>query len=125
MNLEISSFRNKILKENEINQKNFSEILIFFKSILSSYENMKLNQDFSERPLEILENCTELTSNGLMNENDLIFDKKELHFLMNDKYVKRIELLHKELAIKIQDFFKIHDNMIRNYKDLEEKLVFF
>jgi len=39
---------------------------------------------------------------------------------MNNKYIKRIELLMKELTIKMQEFQNNYEKMVRSYKFIEE-----
>jgi len=46
MNLEIANVRDKILLENELNEKTFSEFSVYFQTILSTYENLKYNLEY-------------------------------------------------------------------------------
>ena len=52
-------------------------------------------------------------------------NKNEICLLMNDKYIKRIEVLYKEMEIKAKDYRNNHEKMVQTYRTIEEKIVNF
>lgn len=50
-------------------------------------------------------------------------NKNEICLLMNDKYIKRIEVLYKEMEIKAKDYRNNHEKMVQTYRTIEEEIV--
>ena len=43
---------------------------------------------------------------------------------MNDKYIKRIEVLYKEMELKAKDYRNNHEKIVQTYRTIEEKIVY-
>lgn len=52
-------------------------------------------------------------------------NKNEICLLMNDKYIKRIEVLYKEMETKAKDYRTNHEKIVQTYTTMEEKIVYF